>query len=268
MKYIDLHMHTIHSDGTCNPGQNIIDAAMLGMNVIAITDHDSTNGYKEAKEESKNWGVDVLTGVEISVKDYHILGYNFDIEDNRLQEFLTYSRKLQESVVKKRVEILQGADIPITFEKVRQYSPGSRLGKLNIITAMMKDRDCREYLGHPSSGELFDKYLKKGRLAAIIEYQEELKAEEAIDAIHHAGGLAVLAHPFKDIKVIEELDQLMETGIDGLEAQPNYNGKNEMFIKYAEEKGLLITYGSDYHGARFQHRPLLNRNGNLVDLPF
>ena len=268
MKYSDLHMHTIYSDGTCRPKQNVVDAAMLGLEAIAITDHDITSGFCEAKEEAEKWGIEVLTGVEISAQKYHILGYNFDINDKGLQELLKYSRHCQEEIVKKRVERIASIGVPITFSKVKGLFPESRIGKMNIVSALMMDSECRAYIcnsSNKSSDEIFNLYLGKGAVGSRVGHKEEVMPGEAIDAIHKAGGIAVLAHPAKDVDDIREIDALAEIGIDGLEIQPNARNGYEVFREYAMRNGLLVTYGSDYHGARFSERPLLGKNGNLIE---
>jgi predicted metal-dependent phosphoesterase TrpH len=129
---------------------------------------------------------------------------------------------------------------------------------------MLQDKECREYLGDKSSAEIFDLYLAKGKPGSKIRRMPYVRSKEAIDAIQEAGGFAVVAHPFKDTESVEELEGLIEKGLNGLEVQPNYSDQNDIFREYAEDKGLFITYGSDYHGANLMHRPLLIRNGNLV----
>jgi len=268
-------MHTFYSDGTCSPKQNVIDSALIGMNVIAITDHDITEGYFEAKEEAKKWGIEVLTGVEISTTKYHILGYGFDIGNKGLQELLKYSRKCQEEIVKERVEKIASLGIPLNFEKIKTLFPESRLGKYNILMTLILDEGCRKYNGiiNKPSEEVFEEYLGKGSIGGKGDYdfKEQVKSKEAIDIIHDSGGIAILAHPFKEIDYSDEkerirsLEKMVKKGIDGLEVQPNYGDKNSFFKKYANENNLLVTYGSDFHGARYLKRPLLSRNGNLVE---
>lgn len=264
MKHIDLHTHTIYSDGTNRPKQTVIDCAIIGLDTIAITDHDHTEGYFEAKKEAKNWGIEVLTGVEISTTKYHILGYDFDIKNKPLQDLLEYSRECQENITKKRLKKLQAQGVPLTFENVKRHFAGSRLGKYNIIMTMFRDPDFKQYTKNKSAQEVLKTYVGKGTPAGTIKNKVQVRSKQAIDAIHKAGGIAIVAHPFKEIENMQELDRLVAKGIDGLEIQPNYGDKNDKFVEYAKEKGLIITYGSDYHGSSFITRPLLSRNGNLV----
>jgi len=259
-------MHTIYSDGSSHPFQNVIDAAMLGMNVIAITDHDIISGYYDALHEAINWNIKVISGVEISTTDYHILGYDFDTDNLALHQLLYRSRKEQQDIVNRRVEIIRSQGMPLTLDKVLEYSKNSRIGKGNIVRAMLRDPECRKHANGLNFSELHKMYLSKDSPACnMINYKTTISSKQAIDAIHAAGGIAVIAHPFKDVKNMHDLDELVREGIDGLEIQPNYGGKNVPFQEYALGHGLLITYGSDYHGSRMRKRPLLDKGENYIE---
>nr|MBA4404825.1 hypothetical protein [Nanoarchaeum sp.] len=265
MKFVDLHLHTTHSDGTCSPKQVVIDAALIGSEVIAITDHDNTEGFHEAELESKKWGIKVLTGTEITTEDYHILGYNFDINNKNFQELLNYSRKCQEDIVKQRIEVLNKQGIPITLEKLKKLFPTSRLGKLNIAVALLLDQECKLKIGNLTLEEVFTNYLRNNPLMSKLDKTKQVTPEQAISEIHQAGGVAILAHPFKEIKDTQkELAYLLSLGLDGLEIQPNYNEQNKIYLDYAKQNNLLMTYGSDFHGARYIKRPLLKRENNHI----
>jgi 3',5'-nucleoside bisphosphate phosphatase len=265
MKHVDLHLHTTYSDGSCSPCQVVKDAALLGLNAVAITDHDHTAGYEEAKEEAKKWGIKLITGVEVTTKDYHILGYNFDIKNEEFQKILKYSRDCQENIVKQRVEILNKQGLPITFEKMRNFFPDSRLGKLNLAMSIVLDSECKKQTKTTYIEEIFNIYLRNNSEMEQIDKSQQLSSKQAIEAIHNAGGIAILAHPFKDVKdPIKELKILKDLGLDGIEVQPNYNGRNDFYREYAEDNKLIITYGSDFHGARYLKRPLLARKENKI----
>jgi len=256
-------MHTFYSDGSNSPRQNVIDSAMMGLETIAITDHDITSGYLHAKEEAKKWGIEVLTGVEISTINYHILGYNFDIENKGLQDLLEFSRECQIDTTKKRIEKIKATGVPISFEKVRKIYPVSSLGKWNIVVAMAQDKECKNYLENMSILEIFNEYLKKGKVASEVSYGLAVTSKEAIDAIHEAGGVAVLAHSAKDVKDFWEIRKLVVEGLDGLEIQPHYGKAYDGFKYLAYKLRLIQTYGSDYHGVLPANRPILSRGENL-----
>jgi len=266
MFYVDLHTHTTYSDGSNSPAQNIVDMAMIGMQYIAITDHDTIAGFEEARAEAKKWGVSVISGVEITTEKYHILGYDFDVKDKRLGMLLTELRKSQEKSTRDKVEILRALGVPITFEKIKIFYPHSRLGKVNLLVSMITDPECREYHKDAGMQELSDLYFSKrhGAPLSLMNGENALSSADAISAIYEAGGISILAHPFKDVKKMSELDQLVAEGITGLEIQPNYSDRNIPFKEYAERNRLLITYGSDYHGARKRSRPLLSRGENIL----
>lgn len=270
MKYADLHLHTRYSDGSNTPEQLVVDCSEIGLDVIAITDHDHTQGYLDALPHARDWGIELMTGVEISTPDYHILGYGFNIENQEFQQLLERSRKLQDEIVKQRIKSLNQQGIPITFEKLNEYFPNARKGKGTLVTAIVRDPDCREVTGVKSARKIYEAYFNREKMPKIR--MDELTVKEAVDGIHQAGGIAILAHPFKDVgKTLQEvldteeiLDRLFETGLDGLEIQPNYGDRNHRFREYANKHNLIVTYGSDYHGARLRNRPLLGRDDNLV----
>lgn len=268
-KYVDLHNHTVYSDGLDNPAAIVRNAKMKGIDIVAVTDHDTMEGYKEAKEEARLWNITLVPGVEVSTEIYHILGLNVNPKDGEFQEFLGRIQENQKELCRRRIEVLKDYGVPISLEKLEGCFPKSRLGKYNIFMTMIMDSECNEYLQrkHESMNpdEMFGFYLRSGGIAGKLEGKNDVTSKEAIDAIHRAGGIAIVAHPFKEIKtdIRETLDKLVQEGIDGLEVQPYYAEKNKEFKAYALEKGLMITYGSDFHGASFP-RPMSGRNGNIA----
>ena len=262
--YVDLHLHSLYSDGVSSPKNLAVNCALIGMEAISLTDHDSTQGYKEIKKESKKWGLELITGVEITTKKYHILGYNFDINNKSLQKFLKHSRDCQAYNIKNKVKKLQEIGMPITFKKVKKSFPKSRLGKANLWMSILMDEECRKFNKGKNSVEVFMEYLKPGGLTSNV-HKKGVNVDESISEIHNANGIAVIAHPYKDVDSIEELEGLLKKGIDGMEFQPNYSQKSKMFEEYAKKHDLLLTYGSDFHGARLIERSLLEREENLIE---
>ena len=264
-KYVDLHMHTIYSDGAMRPKEVVSESASVGIEVMAIADHDITTGCAEAKKEADTWNVRVLTGVEVSTPDYHILGLDFEISNRGLQDLLSYSRDCQEEIVRRRAERLQESGVPITVGKVKSYFPESRIGKVNLATTLLKDPDCRGFYQGMDLRAVINNYLSDGTIGGNIEKPTEVTPKEAIDSIHGAGGYAIIAHPAKDVKIMKELDELVRLGIDGLEIQPNFIEDYGCFREYAIDHKLLITYGSDFHGPRISNRPILTRSYNQIE---
>jgi 3',5'-nucleoside bisphosphate phosphatase len=269
MKYVDLHMHTKYSDGTSEPAELVKAARLLGLDSIAITDHDIMAGYPEALEEAKRWKMHLIPGVEISTKKYHILGLNVNPIAPILHDLLKEIREIQRRLCAGRIKNLQNLGIPITMEKLDLAFPESRLGRYNIYMAMLQDTDCIDYFAknepNLANEGIFQKYLGKGGLAKRVDGIEDAQPERVIEAIRIAGGTAIIAHPFKDVEDMAELDLLRTYGLAGLEIQPGFGNKNVPFREYALRHGLKISYGSDYHGPAFD-RKILRREENKIDL--
>lgn len=277
-QFVDLHLHTEYSDGLDDPKRLVIGAKLRGLDAIAITDHDSLGGYFAAKDTAEEWDIKLIPGVEVTTRDYHILALGVNPYDKQFNNFLAKVKDLQDQVCQQRTDVLEKYGVPINLCKIIDAFPSSRRGKFNIYMTMMKDKECQEFIEKHNAGmspdEVFSFYLRKKGIAGEVEKKYYVNSKETIDAIHAAGGIAVIAHPFKDIKEIcgpgislgerAQVYQLVKEGIDGIEIQPNYGKQNDLFLN-AKEFGLKFTYGSDYHGTAFD-RPLLNRkerNGYL-----
>ncbi len=265
-KYIDLHTHTYYSDGIGTPELNVRTARLMGIEVLAITDHDKIEGYQEAKIAGKKWQVQIIPGVEVSTDKYHILGLGINPNSEDFKKFLDYSAAQQKKVCIKRIEGLQAQGVPITLEKVIEAFPKSRLGKMNIQYTMSQDKECQNYFmkkdGQILTHELYNQYLESSKKKGS-DKMTSITAKRAIKEIHAAGGIAIIAHPNKDVKDMAEMDELLKFGLDGLEIQPAHNDTTPPFRKYAEKHDLIITYGSDYHGGVFG-RTFLGRGENIL----
>ena len=269
-KYIDFHTHTFYSDGLGTPEMNVRMARIKGLDVMAITDHDKTDGYEEARMTGKKWGIQVIPGVEISTDIYHILGLGIDPKEPEFIKFLEKSNNEQRNVCIGRIGCLQAKGVPITLEKVVRVCPTSRLGKFNILYTMLQDQECGDFFmrteGKKLTKKLYERYLKnEAGKEEVVDKNTSITAPEAIRQIHNAGGIAIIAHPFKEVKRLSELDELVRVGLDGLEVQPGFNGENEMAKKYAQEHNLPLTYGSDYHGGLFGRQMLEIGGDNILD---
>ncbi|MDP3882310.1 MAG: PHP domain-containing protein [Nanoarchaeota archaeon] len=266
--YIDWHTHTIYSDGLDSPDTVVRNSKFKGIESLAITDHDTLEGYWEAVPEAAKWRIELVPGVEVSTRVYHILGLGIDPKNPEFNAFLEKVQGLQAKVCEQRIEKLQAAGYPITMEKLKDAFPKSRIGKYNIFMAMVQDEACSEMMmkeyGNFPPRDMFRKIFGTQGIAGKIENKYFVRAGEAIAEIHKAGGIAIVAHPFKQADNPENLDSLVEKGLDGLEIQPNYGKDNDPFLEYARSRGLPVTYGSDSHGATLD-RPLLGRGENLLD---
>lgn len=253
MKRCDLHMHTIHSDGTFTPRGLVQLAKQNGLSCIALTDHDTLSGVEEAQEEGNRIGIEVIAGVEISVKfepgTMHILGYFIDRNSKKLQDGLA---EIQEARRKRNpmiIEKLRALRINISLGEVERESGGDQVGRPHFARVLVEKGYVKNF------EEAFNQYLAKGAPAYVDK--RKLTSREAIEMIEDAGGIASLAHP-KQLKLDatpkrfeETLEQLRSEGLKGLEVYSSCQSKQEAarYKKTAEQLGLLVTGGSDFHGA-------------------
>ncbi len=250
-KKIDLHMHTTASDGASTPAELVEKCIDLGLETIAVTDHDNVTNVDKVKNLGEKNGLKVISGIEISTyrgeAEYHILGYFVDIENDAL---LGLTEAILESRVKrtyKMIEKLTEMGYPLNFSDVKKYATGVSLGRPHIARAMIEKGYIEEI------GDAFTEEFIAGGGKAYVEKKNVLPAE-AIEVILKAGGIPVIAHPYiinhgKSLGK-EEIARLKDVGLKGVEVyQTKHNKKiTKKYKKIAEELGLLITGGSDYHG--------------------
>jgi hypothetical protein len=270
MKYVDLHIHTNYSDGTDSPSQLIRLSKMKGLDMIAIADHDNLSGYYAGIKEAKRWNIALVPAVEITTIEAHLLGLNFNVKNSRFRGFVKYSQEVHNEVCAQRIEKLRAENIPITFEKVRNAFPYSSLGKYSIIWTMLLDDECRIYLDKNiedrSFKNLFKVYLSKSGIAGSVEKKRAIHWNETVFEVKKAGGLVIFPHPPKSAHSPLDIQWLLKS-VDGLEVQPKYAKESLPFIKYATEKNLLITYGSDYH-SMYGGSSILGKEENQINEGF
>jgi 3',5'-nucleoside bisphosphate phosphatase len=249
VKQADLHTHTRASDGTCEPAENVRLAAKAGLAAVAITDHDTVAGIPAALEAAAGLNLEVIPGVEISSaangQDIHVLGYFVPYDDEAFQEKLRGLRETRHERNKLMIARLRELGIPITLESVYRRKKGEdkNIGRPHIAEELME-------LGVVGSiDEAFAKYL--GREGAAYVNPPRISPQEAITLIQEAGGAAVLAHPglYDDDELVREL---IAFGLDGIEVwhPDNDAADRERYRTWAEEHGLVMTGGSDFHGWR------------------
>ncbi|VXB11061.1 PHP domain-containing protein [Aeromicrobium sp. 9AM] len=262
---IDLHTHSDRSDGTDSPTELVENAKAAGLDVVAITDHDSTEGWKDADKAAKRVGITLVHGIEISTKldgrSVHLLGFEFD---PRHKELLRELRKVidgRNSRLPATLERLRGLGIDITADDVRARSANAAAtGRPHVADALIdlgvvKDR-----------AEAFDRYLKPGRPAYVDRYAADLPT--AIGLVKAAGGKAVLAHPWSRgshrVLTRDRIGALKEQGLDGLEVDHNDHGAEDRAAlrQIARELDLVRTGSSDYHGTGKVDFPL---GGNTTE---
>ncbi|HEY50109.1 MAG TPA: PHP domain-containing protein [Dehalococcoidia bacterium] len=243
----DLHLHTTASDGRLSPQEIVRKASELGLDVIAITDHDTVEGIQPALEAARGCPhLAVIPGVEISTNmpqtEVHILGYFIDHTSITLNESLKELRDSRYNRGQKMVAKLSEMGIDIKWERVVELAKGGNIGRPHIAQAMLE----RGYV--TSLKEAFTKYI--GRNGPAYIERKKVTPVEAIDLILKTSGLPFLAHP-ADIENLEPfVAQLKQAGIMGLEVYyANYSRSTIAHLQnVASRHGLATSGGSDYHG--------------------
>lgn len=244
MDRVDLHVHTLASDGAYSPSEVVREAVAKGLVAIAITDHDTTAGVDEALEAAKGTDLEVVPGIELSAElgseEVHILGYYLDHHDQALQQKLDVLRRARHDRARKMVERLAALGMPLQWEQVAAIAAdSSAFGRPHIAQALQQ----KGYVD--STGEAFARYIGLGGPAHVSRYK--LTPVAAVEIISKAKGLSVLAHPWGQEHVLPEL---VEAGLVGLEAY--YGGysieQRETLLQLAHKYNLVATGGSDFHG--------------------
>lgn len=251
---IDLHTHSSRSDGTFTPSEVVRLAAERGLDVVALTDHDTTDGLEEAVHEGLRLGVEVVPGVELSTEfestSVHVLCYWMDPANADLQLELRRLRDHRLRRGEQMVERLQALGIPVDFERVREIAGEATIVRPHIAQAMV------EVGAVASEQEAFDLYISDGGPAHVGKHA--LDPLDAVGLIVQAGGVCVLAHPgmwAAQASVPHELiEGMAAAGMRGLEVEhPDHAPEmRERYREMAARLGLVATGGSDCHGTRYE----------------
>lgn len=239
----DLHIHTTASDGEYSPTDIVKKAKEAGIETIAITDHDTLAGIKEAEIAGSKLGVHIIPAIELSTKykgkSVDILGYNIKTEAE-LTKTLRQMRQEREGRANRIIEKFNEIGFAITLDDIKQYSQGGVIARPHIAKAIVKKGYVSDYQ------TVFDDYLADGKPCAIEKMI--LSPQEGIALIQKAGGKAVLAHPvyIGDDELVRELITL---GFDGIEVwhRSHLKEHREVYKAMAKEYDLLMTGGSDFH---------------------
>ncbi len=245
----DLHLHSDVSDGRLSPGDLVRLAHDNGVRIMALTDHDSTDGVAEAQQVGDELGVRVVPGIELSVDlpglSIHVLGLFLHHEDVSFQAAVHRFRTARVERAQQMVGALGRLGFPISIERVFELAGEGSVGRPHVAQALLE-------AGHVQTiKEAFDRFISRNGPAYFEGFR--LEPSEAIALVHSVGGFASWAHPYeldgRDWR--EYLPMLLESGVDGLEV---YYGKEHSpaeeaaLLEACFAHGLLPTVGSDYHG--------------------
>jgi predicted metal-dependent phosphoesterase TrpH len=259
----DLQSHSTHSDGQLSPEEVVRAAADAGVELLALSDHDSVEGVQSALAAAEDCGITVVPAVELSAverdyEDYHVLGYRIDHRDPLLlkrTEEARADRYRRADAMAERLEEL-GFAVDHTVLDARR-SNGAVIGRPHLATAVVTHPDNAQRLqeaGLDTIEQFLPAYLIPGKPA----YRPRTRptVQEAIGWIHDAGGVAIWAHPFWDVKdnetVLANIDRYREWGLDGVECfYPTFSAEQTLLVAgRCRELGLLTTGSSDFHGPK------------------
>jgi len=245
MARIDLHIHTIYSDGTYTPEEVVRKAKDLDLVAISITDHDSVDGLEEAIRVAEKLEMEVVPGVEMSTDlgkdEIHILGYYLDWKDGAFLSKLRGFQKARARRNRKLVQKLGDLGMGLEYDEVKKLNPRGVINRLHIARLMVKNGYVR------SIGAAFEQWMNPGKPA----YVRRSKASpfQMIQLISNLGGIPVLGHPHLSRRD-DLIPDFIKAGLRGIEAYHSaHNGRAvEHYKRIAQRYNLLVTGGSDCHG--------------------
>jgi predicted metal-dependent phosphoesterase TrpH len=243
--FADLHLHTLFSDGTFTPEELAQRGAQLGLVAMALTDHDTVEGCARMGQACQSLGLEFISGTELTAEyeghEVHLLGYFLDDRQPKLLAEIKKFQAVRQERILEMVSKLNQMGIPLRAETVFALANCQSPGRPHVGRALAQEGLCS------SMDEAFERFLKKGRPAWVPKYK--ISAADAMDLIHQADGLAVLAHPGLN-RCDQIIPYLAENGLDGLECfhTKHSHTQSEYYLALAERLNLAVTGGSDCHG--------------------
>lgn len=243
--FVDLHAHSTASDGSRAPADVIREAKRIGLAAIALTDHDTVAGIREAISVGEDLGVRVVPGVELSAVEgdveTHILGLHLS-DTRELEAKLVALREMRRTRAERMVHRLNELGVRIEFASVLEQAAGGAIGRPHVARAMIAEGWAVDFR------DAFDRYLGNGRPAYVTK--ERLAVAEATALIHRAGGLAILAHPSHS-GTLERVAAFVDQGMDGVEVRhPSHSAEDTARLAaLVEHFSLVPSGGSDWHGS-------------------
>ncbi|HSU65382.1 MAG TPA: PHP domain-containing protein [Tepidisphaeraceae bacterium] len=272
MQFVDLHCHSTASDGTLPPSEVVALALRNGLSALALTDHDTIGGVREAADAAKAAGIDFLPGIEISCDvpkpaTMHLLGYGVDPHSPILLDLTNRLIEGRNDRNPRIIHRLNELGVKITLEELEAQANGGVIGRPHIAAILLRK-------GYVSSiKNAFDKYLAPGGSAYFDK--ERVSPKQAIEMVRQSGGLPVLAHPSQlrtenDAQLERTIKDLADLGLAGIEVihSDNNDAMVEKYSKLADKYGLLKTGGSDFHGTNKKDIYLGTANGRRIPREF
>ncbi|MBR4633143.1 MAG: PHP domain-containing protein [Elusimicrobia bacterium] len=249
--FVDLHIHTCFSDGIFTPEQVVEYSSRVGLSAISITDHDTVDGVQRAVEAGKKYGVEIISGIELSAEldnvtrtEMHILGYYVNWKSKSFNDALAVFKKVRIQRAKGIFEKLKNLNIELDPEGLISGVGDKVIGRLHFAKALLE----KKYVS--SISEAFQKYLGLDKPAYVPKHY--LSPKDAISLIIRAGGIPVLAHPYYGHYSNKNIFKgLINDGLMGIEAWHTSHPQHiiKKFLSIADEMNLVATGGSDCHGA-------------------
>ncbi len=246
----DLHSHSTASDGTLTPAALVAHAAAQGVDVMALTDHDTTAGLDEARDAARQHGIELVPGVEISVtwmrRTIHVVGLGIDPGHGPLQAGLAKLREFRDWRAREIGERLQAAGIDGAWEGACALSGGGLVGRTHFARFLVARGHAR------NMREVFRRFLVRNRPGHVAGQWATL--EQAVGWITGAGGQAVIAHPARygltRTRLLTLIGEFRECGGEAIEVVSGSHSPDEVSVmaRHARDTGLLGSAGSDYHG--------------------
>ncbi len=253
---VDLHIHSIFSDGALAP-ERIVDTAFdIGLSAISITDHDNILAFKHAQaqaglksEETGQPPLEIIPGIEVNTvldnEEVHVLGYYFDFQDKYMLDMIAYQQHARIEQISQIIKKLdQVANIRITMEDITSFvQEGGSIGRPHIAKAILKAGGVNNII------DAYRKYINDN--APTYIKRKTVPPQEAVETIYEAGGIPVIAHPHSLNNPEELVKDLMNYGLRGIEVYHRRHSPAliEYFSNIAEKYNLIMTGGSDCHGA-------------------
>ncbi len=242
----EIHSHSTASDGAFAPSRVAEMCHEQGVEIWSLTDHDNCNGCEEAEEAARSLGITFIPGIEISAyydTSVHVLGYGIDTQGEVIQDYSERRFESRRERMRQMIARLDGLGVEVSYDHVCEIAGDAILGRPHLAKTLVEAGEV------DSINEAFDGYLHTGGPAHVSMGWPSV--EDAIDLIHRAGGIAILAHPGQ-YDLDEAIPEWVEAGLDGIEAiHPQHNRQaRRRYAKLADSLDVLTTASSDFHGNR------------------